>query len=171
MSAATTEVMLKRHRWGPAGRRGSFGGLVTAAGIVIVLALAGVGLFLLFEGYPAFTAVPRRSPAAQGSGPFVWPLLFGTLIRRGSPCCWGTPVAVGIALFLVFYSPRRLAGGIGFVIDLLAAVPERGVTGSVGVRPEPSSDPRARALRTSRLAVHGRLDSVLRRTSWATGHA
>ncbi len=33
------------------------------------------------------------------------------------------PVALGIALFLSHYAPRRLATGLGFVIDLLAAVP------------------------------------------------
>ena len=34
-----------------------------------------------------------------------------------------TPVAVGIALFVSHYAPRRLGQPIGFVIDLLAAVP------------------------------------------------
>ena len=33
------------------------------------------------------------------------------------------PVALAIALFLTHYAPRRLATGLGFVVDLLAAVP------------------------------------------------
>jgi phosphate transport system permease protein len=33
------------------------------------------------------------------------------------------PVALGIAIFLTQYSPRRLAGPLGYMIDLLAAVP------------------------------------------------
>ena len=33
------------------------------------------------------------------------------------------PVAIGIALFISHYAPRRLAASLGFVIDLLAAVP------------------------------------------------
>ena len=33
------------------------------------------------------------------------------------------PVALGIALFLSHYAPRRLATALGFLIDLLAAVP------------------------------------------------
>ena len=33
------------------------------------------------------------------------------------------PVAVGVALFISHYAPRRLAGSLGYVIDLLAAVP------------------------------------------------
>ena len=33
------------------------------------------------------------------------------------------PVALGIAIFLTQYSPRRLAGPLAYVVDLLAAVP------------------------------------------------
>ena len=33
------------------------------------------------------------------------------------------PVAFGIAIFLTQYSPKRLAGPLGYVVDLLAAVP------------------------------------------------
>jgi phosphate transport system permease protein len=33
------------------------------------------------------------------------------------------PVAVGVALFISHYAPRRMAGVLGYVIDLLAAVP------------------------------------------------
>ena len=33
------------------------------------------------------------------------------------------PIAVGIALFITHYAPRRLGGPIAYVIDLLAAVP------------------------------------------------
>lgn len=33
------------------------------------------------------------------------------------------PLALGIALFISHYAPRRLAQGLGYVIDLLAAIP------------------------------------------------
>ena len=33
------------------------------------------------------------------------------------------PVAVGVALFISHYAPRRMAGALGYLIDLLAAVP------------------------------------------------
>ena len=33
------------------------------------------------------------------------------------------PIALGIAIFLTQYSPRRLAGPLAYVVDLLAAVP------------------------------------------------
>ena len=34
-----------------------------------------------------------------------------------------TPVAVGVALFISHFAPRKLASGLGYVIDLLAAIP------------------------------------------------
>jgi phosphate transport system permease protein len=33
------------------------------------------------------------------------------------------PVAIGIALFITFYAPRRLSQTLGYLVDLLAAVP------------------------------------------------
>lgn len=36
---------------------------------------------------------------------------------------FAVPVAIGVALFISHYAPRRLAQGLGYVIDLLAAVP------------------------------------------------
>ena len=35
----------------------------------------------------------------------------------------GAPISFGIALFISHYAPRRLAAGLGYVVDLLAAVP------------------------------------------------
>ena len=34
-----------------------------------------------------------------------------------------TPVALGIALFISHYAPKRLAQGLGYLVDLLAAIP------------------------------------------------
>ncbi len=33
------------------------------------------------------------------------------------------PIAIGIALFITFYAPRRIASALGYLVDLLAAVP------------------------------------------------
>jgi phosphate transport system permease protein len=123
VSLAETEELKKPGR--RISRRGDrvFSGVVTAAGLVIVVALAGVALFLLYKGYPALTAAPAELPGGLGFWSFVWPLLFGTLLSSAIALVLGTPLAIGIALFVTFYSPRRLAGSIGFMIDLLAAVP------------------------------------------------
>ena len=33
------------------------------------------------------------------------------------------PVSIGIAMFIAHYAPRRIASGLGYLVDLLAAVP------------------------------------------------
>ena len=50
-------------------------------------------------------------------------LAFGTVVSAALALLVAVPVAVGIALCLSHYAPRRLAEALGFVIDLLAAVP------------------------------------------------
>lgn len=100
-----------------------FEGVTTGAGLLIVLSLAAVALFLLYEGMPALTASAADLPGGKSFAAFAWPLLFGTLLSSALALLLGTPLAVGIALFVTFYSPRRLAGTLGYLIDLLAAVP------------------------------------------------
>src|SRR5207253_1250185 len=54
---------------------------------------------------------------------FVWPLLFGTLLAAFLALLIATPLALGVALVISHYAPRRLARPIGYLVDLLAAVP------------------------------------------------
>ena len=56
-----------------------FANLTRAAGLTILLALAGVAIFLTVEGIPAFTAGPEDLKGASSFVVYVWPLLFGTL--------------------------------------------------------------------------------------------
>ena len=58
--------------------------------------------------------------------PPVWGisvLIFGTLWTSLLAMLIAVPIGIGTALFIAFYAPRRLASGLGFVVDLLAAVP------------------------------------------------
>ena len=92
-----------------------------------------------------------RSPSRSApSGPPRWRMVFAV------------PVAIGIALFITHYAPRRLAQGLGYVIDLLAAVPSV-VFGLWGINTlAPADAPRLRvADRQPRAA--SRLRLVLRR--------
>jgi phosphate transport system permease protein len=93
------------------------------AGILILLVLAGVALFLVYEAWPALTAPAREIPGGDGLVAYVLPLAFGTLLSAALALVMATPLAVGIALFISHYAPRRLAQGLGYVVDLLAAVP------------------------------------------------
>src|SRR5690606_13392733 len=54
---------------------------------------------------------------------YVAPLVFGTLWSAALALIMAVPVAVGIALFISHYAPRRLAQTLGYIVDLLAAVP------------------------------------------------
>lgn len=106
-------------------RRGDalFAGLAKSAGILIVLALAGVAVFLTIEAIPAITAPPEQYGASSGIILHVWPLLFGTLLAAAIALVIATPLSIALALVISHYAPRRVAGPIGFLIDLLAAVP------------------------------------------------
>lgn len=100
-----------------------FSGTATASAVLILLVLAGVGLFLLAEAYPALTAPADQISGGEGMVVYLWPILFGTLLTAIIAMLLAVPVAVGIALFISHYAPRRLAQTLGYVVDLLAAVP------------------------------------------------
>ena len=100
-----------------------FRGTATGAGVVILLVLAAVAAFLIGEAVPAFTADPTEIEGERGLVAYVWPLLFGTVLAAVIALLVATPIAVGIALFISHFAPRRLAQGLGYLVDLLAAVP------------------------------------------------
>lgn len=108
-----------------------FKGISTVAAVTIMVILAGVAIFLIVKAIPAVTANwDRDASLKQGfTGGFssfwayVAPLAFGTVWISLLALIMATPVAIGIALFISHYSPRKLATALGYVIDLLAAVP------------------------------------------------
>jgi phosphate transport system permease protein len=95
----------------------------TGAGVLIVLVLAGVAAFLVERAVPALTAPAAQLPGGHGFTHYVGPLLFGTLLSSAIALVVGAPLGVAIALFISHYAPRRLAAALGYVIDLLAAIP------------------------------------------------
>ena len=64
-------------------------------------------------------------------------LVFGTVLISGIALLIATPLSIGIALFISHYAPRRLAAGLGYLIDLLAAIPSvvYGLWGSIVLVP------------------------------------
>ena len=100
-----------------------FAGSARGAGIAIMVILAGVALFLVVESVPALTAPAAEIPGGRGVLGYVGPLLFGTIVAAVLALLVATPLAVAIALFLTSYAPRRLAQGLGYLVDLLAAIP------------------------------------------------
>nr|WP_240977662.1 phosphate ABC transporter permease subunit PstC [Planctomonas sp. JC2975] len=115
-----------------------------SAGLIMVI-LAGVALFLVIKAVPAITAnwsttADLTSGTTQGHSSFwsyVGPLIWGTLWSALIALVLGGPVAIGIALFISHYAPRRLASVLGYLVDLLAAVPSVvfGLWGIFVIRP------------------------------------
>ncbi|MBZ5734779.1 phosphate ABC transporter permease subunit PstC [Nocardioides sp. TRM66260-LWL] len=100
-----------------------FRGIAVASGLVIMLALAGVFVFLAIEGLPAVSLdAGAYEPATSFLG-YVGPLVFGTVLAALIALLVAVPFAIGIALFISHYAPRRLAAPVAYLIDLLAAVP------------------------------------------------
>ncbi|MGV9194567.1 phosphate ABC transporter permease subunit PstC [Microbacterium sp. MC2] len=102
-----------------------FSGTALGAGIIILAVLAAVTFFLIVESIPAFTGDPDETQFLDGT-PFleyVWPLVFGTVWASIIALVIAAPLSIGIALFISHYAPRRIASLLGYIIDLLAAVP------------------------------------------------
>lgn len=98
-----------------------FYGLAVGSGILIAVILALVAAFLIKEAWPAI----QQSDEVGDNG--FWSLalnlLGGTLLAATMAMAIAVPIAVGIALFITHYANPRLSKALGFVIDLLAAIP------------------------------------------------
>ncbi|MFL6155321.1 MAG: phosphate ABC transporter permease subunit PstC [Marmoricola sp.] len=100
-----------------------FANLTRGAGLIIMLALAGVAIFLTAEGIPAFGAKAADLKGHANFLSYVAPLVFGTLLAAVIALAIALPLALGVALSVSHYAPRRLSTAIGYLVDLLAAVP------------------------------------------------
>lgn len=106
--------------------------LSTGAAALILVLLAAVAAFLLTEAWPAITDTSGeladkvswiKPEDGESLLQVVGYLIFGTLLISAIALLIATPLSIGIALFISHYAPRRLAAGLGYLIDLLAAIP------------------------------------------------
>lgn len=105
--------------------------ITTGAGALILIVLAAVAAFLLLRAWPALVAsqedlvadVPRYAEETSSFLAFIGPLIFGTVLAAALALALATPVAMGVALFISHYAPPRLAQVLGYLVDLLAAIP------------------------------------------------
>ncbi|CAH0196775.1 Phosphate transport system permease protein PstC 2 [Microbacterium oxydans] len=101
-----------------------FSGTAVAAGSMIMITLAAVAIFLVVQSIPAFAATAADASLLKTNfWDYVGPLLFGTVWAAFLALLLAVPLSLGVALFITHYAPRRLAQGLGYVVDLLAAVP------------------------------------------------
>lgn len=109
--------------------------LSTASAAIITVIIFAIAAFLLWR------AVPALMRNAEGFGGFftysgAWnttdieamyfgiPNLLGaTLLISAIALLIAMPVALGIAIFLSNYAPKRLVKPLGYMVDMLAAVP------------------------------------------------
>lgn len=102
----------------------------SGAGVFLLVLMAAIAAFLIAEAIPALRADhadfltsttwnPDGTPSVFG----IAALAFGTVLTSLIALIIATPIAVGVALFISHYAPRRLASFLGYIVDLLAAVP------------------------------------------------
>jgi phosphate transport system permease protein len=100
-----------------------FVNLARGAGILILVVLAGVAVFLIAEAFPAIVAPASELPEGHGLVAYIAPLVFGTVLSAALAQIVATPLAVAVALFITHFAPPRVAQTLGYLVDLLAAVP------------------------------------------------
>ncbi len=107
-----------------------FSTLSKGSGIALLVIMAAIAVFLAIRAVVAIRAnegnfLTTFAWDANADPPYfgIAVLLFGTVVSSVIAMALAVPVAVGIALFISHYAPRRLASAIGYVVDLLAAVP------------------------------------------------
>ena len=94
------------------------------AGGMILVTLAAVAIFLIVQSVPAFFATGETASILPSNfWAYVWPLVFGTIWAAFLALLIALPISIGIALFISHYAPRKLAQTLGYIVDLLAAVP------------------------------------------------
>jgi phosphate transport system permease protein len=117
-----------RHRFGA---ENLFRWFTTASGATVLVIIVAIAVFLIAKAIPALRADKANfltykdwfpdDPTEPKFG--IAALVFGTVLSSALALIIAVPVAMGIALCLTHYAPRRVASSLGFMIDLLAAVP------------------------------------------------
>lgn len=104
--------------------------LTGVSGGALVALIVAIGFFLVLQAIPALrdnsasflttkVFLPEAEPPVFG----IAVLAFGTLLTSLVAMVLAVPVALGVAIFVTQFAPRRLAGLLGSLVDLLAAVP------------------------------------------------
>lgn len=95
----------------------------TFAGVGILTTLAAVATFLFIQALPALSPDADFLGKAESPLSYVIPYVFGTIYASTIALLIATPLAIGIALFISHYANRRLSSILGYIMDLLAAIP------------------------------------------------
>jgi phosphate transport system permease protein len=102
--------------------------ITTACALVIPALVVAIAIAIFAAAWPAFAklglSIVTSSDWDVNAGKFgAAPAIFGTLVSSAVALIIATPLAIGVAIFLSEFSPPWLRQPIGFLVDLLAAVP------------------------------------------------
>ncbi|MES2963250.1 MAG: phosphate ABC transporter permease subunit PstC [Bdellovibrionota bacterium] len=93
--------------------------------IVMVIAIIGMIFHLampvISKFGPSFFKGTDWNPPMDSFGSL--PFIYGTLVTSGLAILIAGPVSIGVALFLVELAPKWLSKTIGFLVEMLAAIP------------------------------------------------
>jgi phosphate transport system permease protein len=99
------------------------------AGVLVFVILGAIAVFLVVKALPAFrddstSFWTTKTWSPDGTKVYgIAALLFGTVLSSALALFIAVPVALGVALYITQYAPRRLSGLLGYATDMLAAVP------------------------------------------------
>ncbi len=102
--------------------------LMALAGISVFALLALIGVFLFTASYPSIRTLGWSFIWSKtwdpNSGEFgALAFIFGTVVSSLVAMVIAVPLSIGIALFLNELAPRSVARVVGFLIEMLAAIP------------------------------------------------
>src|SRR5256885_6734979 len=105
-----------------------FAGGVTGLALIVPLTLAGLTAFMVEAAWPSigtyglgFLTSSTWDPVKEIFGAAAY--LYGTLVTTAIAVVLAAPVAVGAAIFLIEYAPKRIASTLSFLIEVLAYIP------------------------------------------------
>ncbi len=105
-----------------------FAGVVRLFGITVLAIPALMLVALLFASAASirrtgfsFLTSSRWDPVHEQFG--AWPFIYGTVVSSLLALCLAVPVSVGLAIYLSDLAPHRVRKPLGFVVELLAAIP------------------------------------------------
>jgi phosphate transport system permease protein len=107
-----------------------FFALTGISGGFMVATIVAIGIFLVVQALPSlhddttsFLTTKQFLPEADSPSFGIAVLAFGTVLTSLVAMVLAVPVALGVAIFVTQLAPRRIAGLLGGMVDLLAAVP------------------------------------------------
>ncbi len=119
-------ALLAQHR--PRHGEPAFRALVILASLTVLAVIAGLVVVIARESLrgiayngPAFLWGTTWDPVHSVFG--ALPFIYGTILTSVSALVLAMLIGVGVALFLAELAPRWLAGPVGFMVEMLAAIP------------------------------------------------